>query len=82
MVLPRIVPLGDNRFKLVGGELAEEWAKNVRPGAVPWCVVKVSGNQVVSYGGEVWPCAWPSLFSAYSRDGRVFLTELGCSLFK
>ncbi len=51
------------RYRVEGGELAPAWASAVRPGNVAWCEISVYPDGVVgSYGGEVWPSAWPELF--------------------
>lgn len=76
------------RFQLVGGTLAEGWA--ARPGREAWCEIVVhhrSGERpwVGSYGGEVWPTAWPELFeaipsSAAGGSGGVRITDQGIAL--
>lgn len=73
------------RYRLEGGDLAPEWRS--RAGRIAWCEISVwpdSGN-VASYGGEVWPTAWPELFqalpsSAQLGSGGVAITEIGRQL--
>ncbi len=59
---------GFRRYKLEGGTLADEWAKSLHPGRSAWCVITVRdfNTFVASYGGEVWPMAWPALFKPVS----------------
>ncbi len=79
------------RFRIVGEPEAESWKKSLREGHEPWCEFTVSeevysnskptGRLLVSaFGGELWPSAWPSMFSchpnAMTANGTV-LTEHG-----
>ncbi len=72
------------RLRIEGGILAEGWAP--RPGHAAWCnmVVHLSedgeSGGVRSFGGEVWPAAWPHLFAVGPRtkDGQAInLTDEG-----
>jgi hypothetical protein len=62
----RLSPPGERfaRYRLEGGDLAPEWARSLRPGRTAWCEVTVDTETgiVGSFGGEVWPAAWPALF--------------------
>lgn len=74
--------LTNRRYRIEGGNLTPEWAKMVRPGNVAWCEISVWGDgadrSVGSYGGEVWPTAWPHLFLLKGpRSSGVRLTEAG-----
>lgn len=52
------------RFRIVGEPEAENWKRLARPDREPWCEVDVVANgKVTSFGGELWPSAWPSLFN-------------------
>jgi len=67
------------RWKISGGDIAPEWR---RPGREPWCefTLYVRDDEVdvwlASYGGEVWPTAWPELFQA-GRGAAVKITDTG-----
>lgn len=52
------------RYRVEGGELAPDWAKTLRDGKTAWCEVSIPEGRTClsSYGGEVWPLAWPTLF--------------------
>jgi hypothetical protein len=70
------------RYRIEGGEPVPEWAKMVRAGQVAWCEISVwgdgEGRSVGSYGGEVWPTAWPHLFAEKGpRSSGVRITEAG-----
>ena len=62
-------------YRLEGGALAPQWAAEVREGEVAWCEISVWGDgderHVGSYGGEVWPTAWPQLFVPASTHGAA-----------
>lgn len=80
------------RFRICGEPESNRW--KAREGQEPWCEITVSeevyasGKKtgqllVTSFGGEVWPSAWPSLFSchpnAMTSNGTV-VTEKGRKL--
>jgi hypothetical protein len=73
-------------YLLEGGDLAPEWAKKVRPTEEAWCRIVVYGNAIGVYGGEVWPAAWPDLFTAdpsnqrYHGGAGMIVTPLGMIL--
>jgi hypothetical protein len=76
---------GCKRYRLEGGTIADSW-KAKEDGA--WCEVSIwsDGPELSSYGGQVWPMAWPALFealpsSAQLGSGRVQLTDLGREVF-
>ena len=54
------------RYRITGGDLAPEWAAAVAVHGRPaWCEVTIwPDGRVGSYGGEVWPTAWPELFGS------------------
>lgn len=60
-----------------------------RHGRTAWCEVSVDKSQdgtqsLGSYGGEVWPEAWPALFCRINRGthgGWFELTDEGRALF-
>lgn len=63
-----------SRYRLEGGTLAPDWAKSLRPGKVAWCEITVhdDGRHIVSgFGGEVWPAAWPALFTVPANLGAL-----------
>jgi hypothetical protein len=77
--LPTVTITPEGKFRLEGGTTAQGWYR----GNPPWCEMKVSFStgQVYSYGGEVWPMAWPWLFSSDDeRAGRVYLKTEGREL--
>ena len=76
------------RFRVVGTPEDKNWT--VRDGREPWCELTVSkeiyssGQEtgrllVTSFGGEVWPSAWPSLFccskNAMQSNGSEVTTK-------
>jgi hypothetical protein len=65
---PTVTVVREGRYRFEGGTLRDDWAKVLKPGRTPWCEITVAdgsgGNPwVCSYGGEVWPMAWPELFT-------------------
>jgi hypothetical protein len=83
---------GQRRYRIEGGEISPEWAKSLerRVRAFPNEVIETApsceftiwhqGNQLGSYGGVVWPSAWPTLFeccrgSAQSGPSTMVLPE-------
>jgi hypothetical protein len=75
------------RFRLEGGTLAEGWEP--REGRRAWCELTVSTKRgaegrlyVTTYGGEVWPGAWPHLFTSARAFGApaTWLTKEGETL--
>ncbi len=56
-------------FRIEGGDIAPEW----NPRGVPWCQFTVyhGDDRIASYGGEVWPMAWPALFEAVQGNAHV-----------
>ena len=74
------------QWKITGGEVDPSWRREVaQAGWEPWCrfsLYVVDGEvdvRLSSYGGEVWPVAWPDLFEARGHGyGRaVQITDLG-----
>jgi len=89
---------GSHRFRIVGEPTADNWKKEraERPDKEPWCEVSIWPKDVHavdselcdhlgSYGGELWPSAWPELFyhnKPTAQQGPVtYLTELAQELF-
>jgi len=77
---PKITRIGSDTFRVEGGTVAPSWTP--RPGKTPWCEISVRGDFLSSYGGEVWPTAWPDLFAAPTKrtlhnGGHVYLTPAG-----
>jgi hypothetical protein len=78
---PRVVLLSRDgnrsRYRIEGGTLDGAWAEFVRPGLPVWCeIVVYDGDpRIVSYGGYVWPTAWPALFGSHVL--AVWLTDAG-----
>ena len=89
---PRFVLLSRDadrvRYRVCGGTLASEWAATARPGIPAWCefVVYDGDPRVTSFGGEVWPSAWPELFGSSSGTAQTgpqtWLTEAGIEALK
>lgn len=76
---------GQHHFRISGGVIRTDWAASLKPGETPWCEFSIWGDNVGSYGGSVWPTAWPDLFealpsTAQSGSGRLRLTEQGKAL--
>lgn len=87
-MMPKITYLGPaacldgKRFRLEGGTLRQDFAETLRPGHVAWCEITVYGDHLGSYGGEVWPMAWPELFvepevRTINNVGHVYVTPAG-----
>jgi hypothetical protein len=75
--------LAQHRYRVEGGEVTPEWSEGLgrhrgafpgcqTPDGVPWCEFTIwySGNQLGSYGGAVWPSAWPHLFESHSGTAQ------------
>lgn len=68
MSIPTITLLSrdnyDARYRIEGGDLADQWASGLRSGRVAWCEITIrnGSDYLGSFGGEVWPGAWPALF--------------------
>lgn len=73
------------RFEIWGGDVTEEWAKSLRVPSAPWCAVTIwdEGDEIVGWGGEVWPGAYPALFHIEGQPGRqrTTLTDVGREVF-
>jgi hypothetical protein len=82
------------RYRVCGEPENKNWT--VREGREPWCEITVTEEAysdgkptgrllVTSFGGEVWPAAWPSIFSchpnAMTANGTV-VTEKGRKLLE
>jgi hypothetical protein len=84
------------RYRVEGTDISLEWAEGLerrrrtfprdeRP-AVPYCEFTVwyQGDQLSAYGGEVWPTAWPALFTfthgTAQTGSRTLLTAEGLRL--
>lgn len=75
--------LGWKRYRLEGGTLDPEWAASLRPDEVAWCeVTTTDGKHLGSYGGSVWPGAWPDLFTPTRIMGNpvTLITDAGKAL--
>ena len=75
------------RYRIVGGSLAAGW--KARDGREAWCEITVyqHGDELTlgSFGGEVWPAAWPALFVVGPRTihGQTTkVTERGAELLR
>jgi hypothetical protein len=71
------------RYRIEGGEIAGGW--KVREGRQAWCEFTIynDGNALASFGGEVWPGAWPDIFDVGPRSVHgqtTTLTEKGRKL--
>jgi len=82
------------RYRICGEPENKKW--KVREGKEPWCEITVSEEAysngqltgrllVTSFGGELWPSAWPTLFSchpnAMTSNGTI-VTEKGRKLLE
>jgi len=75
----------NTRYKAVGEPTAADWIKTRRLGREPWCEFTIWHGQdrLSSFGGELWPSAWPELFAVGSRTiygQETKLTQLGRDL--
>jgi hypothetical protein len=64
-MMPKIINLGSicgaTRYRLEGGTIAPGW----NPRGPVWCEFTLGADGCIySFGGEVWPLAWPSLFES------------------
>lgn len=52
------------RYRIEGGDISPAWASAVQiTGRLAWCEFTLAPDGTLgSYGGEVWPTAWPDLF--------------------
>lgn len=89
--LPKVVEvhsqlsaLGCRRYRISGGDIAPDWAEACSErGEEPQCEVTIwgGGDQLGSYGGTVWPSAWPELFESHRGSAQsgpfTLLTDLG-----
>ena len=59
------------RYRIEGGDLTPDWAAYLRPARIAWCDFTIwHGSEYLgSYGGEVWPSAWPALFEPTKLAG-------------
>jgi hypothetical protein len=70
---------------LTGGTISTAWGRT--DGRAAWCHLSVwdlggPSEHIGSYGGSVWPLAWPQWFvglpsSAQLGSGRIALTDAG-----
>jgi len=82
------------RYRICGEPENKTWT--VREGKEPWCEITVSEEVysdnkptgrllVTSFGGELWPSAWPSMFAchpnAMTSNGTI-VTENGRKLLE
>jgi hypothetical protein len=71
-------------LEIRGGDVAPSWAAELRVPRAAWCSVTLwnDGDHLASWGGEVWPAAWPQLFLIVGTRGRekVELTVLAREL--
>jgi hypothetical protein len=80
--------LGCRTYLLIGGDVRADWLKGVHPPDAPWCEITVWSDlsQVGSYGGTVWPSAWPALFESHRGTAQsgpfTIITELGQELLR
>lgn len=82
----RVDDMGGMSFRIVGEPEAESWRKSLRPDREPWCEVNMTKDgHVTTYGGEVWPTAWPSLFEVVhpnTRDQAIRVRPEAMPLFQ
>lgn len=67
-------------FQIIGDPESRDWIDHLRPPESAWCSFSLwDGEHVGSYGGSVWPMAWPSLFALVGPRGRQShaLTDAG-----
>lgn len=75
-------------YRAEGPVSCPTWRASLREGRAPYCYFSIwsgpdrDGDMLSSYGGEVWPTAWPELFQALPASvaegsGRIRLTPAG-----
>jgi hypothetical protein len=84
-------------YMLEGGTLRKDWEDSLKMRDVggvlqkekAWCRITIwfDNDELGSYGGTVWPTAWPELFqalpsSAQLGSGRIALTQKGKELLR
>lgn len=58
-------------FIITGHAESQEWIDHLRPPDAAWCSISLWDEQHIgSFGGSVWPMAWPSLFRVIGPRGR------------
>lgn len=89
-----------NDYKIHGSPTSDNWKRPGKAPLECWCNISINGGifggvaitpetfptpWVSSFGGEVWPGAWPELFIAPPRNnyacGPNTLTPLGLQIF-
>lgn len=89
-LISRSDSLGRSTYRLDGGTVAAGW---LRPGKEAWCEVTLydvcrreDGWYLTSFGGEVWPAAWPALFESGRGTAQTGpwtrLTSAGIAAFR
>jgi hypothetical protein len=75
------------QWSLTGGEIHPSWqrdasAKDWKPSCrfTLWLHDGVVDPRLGSYGGDVWPTAWPDLFCPLHQQGDVEITKSGLQL--
>lgn len=84
--------LGRLRIRLEGGTLAPSWeGSHARNGSLEpaYCEITIWDDElrrVSSFGGSVWPAAWPQLFTCLKGTAQygphTLVTDLGVALIK
>ena len=77
--------IGCVTYRVEGGDIRADWAAYHAARyahEAPWCEISIwhGGHCLGSYGGSVWPTAWPELFRDLQRTahgGGIELTEVG-----
>jgi hypothetical protein len=71
--------VGTDRFRVIGEPTDkawfEDWTKRGRP--EPSCEFTIFRDRLLSYGGNLWPLAWPELFYAEAGQYCTRPTEQG-----
>lgn len=78
-----LTAIGCRRYRLQGGDIRQDWRERCDERAeVAWCEVTIwehnsePGTALGSYGGTVWPSAWPEIFSVGPRTTHGQVTSL------
>ena len=77
------------RYRIVGEPTSEAWKKSRREDHEPWCELTIysDDDRLTSYGGELWPMAWPEWFtpipgSPSAGSGGIHVTREGMKVLR
>jgi len=89
LTLLEIDPVGIPHYRLVAEPSAKDWQEhwNRRKNPEPYCeftVIRPQNSEpyILSYGGELWPTAWPEFFHHKGDQYAPRLTATGRNLLE